>query len=274
MKILLCLAALGLLGCVDDEIERSSGSGTVHLKLDYDGPVPEGAVITAAVMICPFTMPPLMLEPPQFSVSSFPVEGDLEGLPAGEICLYVYMDVDDSDGFQPKPGLDPVNRLPEGALSLPITLPEGGRVDLEVELHLEGAGVDEGVQDGGVEEDIGSTEDGGADVEEESISISLKISCDHCGSEPALFYGTRGSSIGMPSYYHLFEQPQFPLEVELSSSSTVTGQEIPWEAGEVTFQSYQNSIPGGMLPQEGEPVAPAQTHRLHPGSNTLEFVLE
>jgi hypothetical protein len=249
---LTALLAFTTLSCADDDIVKTPlETGTVHLTVSYDGEVPEGAKITGAVMACPFTMPPIMVPPPAFAVQTFPAEGDFADVPAGEHCIYVYMDVDPTDGVVPVPGVDNVNLLPEGAESFPVTITAGEVTNLDIELV--------------------NTESGAAD----GVSVDVTIECEICDNEtPLRFYGSIGEAIGLPNYYHEIENPIFPLHLTLDASTLVTGTEVPWATGTTTFQAYQDTTPGGHLPEDGEPVSEALILDLQPGANTFTLRLE
>ncbi|MBU0552021.1 hypothetical protein KKF91_21690 [Myxococcota bacterium] len=267
MRIILLLTLLSLASCTSDDIQQKpQETGIIQLTVRYDQPPPAGAIISAAIFECPFTMPPLAT--PAFTPTAFPATGDLEGVPVGDHCLYVYLDVDPNDGPDPKFDLDPINALPEGAMSIPFSLAEGQTLPLEVELYLKGGGGRGREEDSGVASDMGV-------VDPAAPSVEVTIDCAACDSDADLiFYGAPGAVIGMPSYYHAFSQPTFPFTATLSGSANVMGAAVDWAEGEATFEAYQDTTPGGMRAEAGEPRSAPVTLSLKPGLNAVRLTLE
>jgi hypothetical protein len=107
-------------------------------------------------------------------------------------------------------------------------------------------------------------------------SLALKINCPDCEEEGSLrLRGAIGWEMGTPDYFMLFENPTFPFETELDMATDPTGKTVHWTDGTVTFQVWQDTTPGGSVPEEGEPVSQLSTEELVTGHvNLLELTLD
>ena len=129
-----------------------------------------------------------------------------------------------------------------------------------------------------VDADIAAVEAKDAPLEEigPTPSLTLKVACPDCEEEGSLrLRGAIGWEMGSPDYFMLFENPTFPFEAELSTATDPTGKQVHWTDGTVTFQVWQDTTPGGAVPEEGEPVSQLSTEELVTGHiNLLELTLD
>jgi len=112
--------------------------------------------------------------------------------------------------------------------------------------------------------DTGDTDSGpGAD----EVWVHLVITCAECASDAKVqFAGKVGAALdGMPDYYEAFESPAFPLDVTRPEGASVMGAPTPWAAGETTFMAFQDTVPGGFMPEDGEPASELVTLTLVAG---------
>ncbi len=114
--------------------------------------------------------------------------------------------------------------------------------------------------------DGGDTVPDSPDAESPGPSVTLEVTCDACDTDAALrLRAANGWEIGSPDYALLFHQPSFPFAIELPVTADPAGQETAWLEGPVTFQVWQDTTPGGALPEPGEPASPLATVELVTG---------
>jgi hypothetical protein len=99
---------------------------------------------------------------------------------------------------------------------------------------------------------------------------ALNVSCPKCESVAAVrVIAATGWAIGQPEFIHVFDSPVFfPLKAQISEAMTPEGKTVALPAGTVTFQAYQDTVAGGMAPEEGEPVSKLYTADLAAGQIT------
>ncbi|MFH1530396.1 MAG: vWA domain-containing protein [Pseudomonadota bacterium] len=128
--------------------------------------------------------------------------------------------------------------------------------------------------------DVGGVDVGGVDVGAEVIpgepSVALTIQCPECKTDATVrVNGTPGDSAGMPAFVFVFHEPEFPVEVTLGQARDPAGVALPWPAGSVTFQAYQDTVPGGSVAEPGEPLSPPVTVELVPDQvNAVTLVID
>ena len=107
-------------------------------------------------------------------------------------------------------------------------------------------------------------------------TLTLHVECPDCEAEGSLrLRGAQGWEMGTPDYFMLFPDPTFPFEVELPMATDPTGKAVHWADGTVTFQVWQDTNPGGSVPETGEPVSPLSTEELMTGHlNLVKLTLD
>ena len=110
----------------------------------------------------------------------------------------------------------------------------------------------------------------------ETTAVKVVIECPECtGDDLVKFYGSPGQEIGNPQFVHFFTKPEFPIEATLDWATNSVGDPFDWPAGSFSFQAYQDTIPGGLAPEEGEPASQIVTVELVTGKlNQVSLVLE
>ncbi len=110
----------------------------------------------------------------------------------------------------------------------------------------------------------------------ETTAVKVTIECPECtGDELVKFYGSPGEEIGNPEFVHFFTKPQFPIEATLDWATNSVGDSREWHVGPFSFQAYQDTIPGGLAPEEGEPVSQIEIVEIVFGQvNEVTLVLE
>ena len=107
-------------------------------------------------------------------------------------------------------------------------------------------------------------------------SVTVAVACPDCDKLAHVrFYGSPGWTMGSPEYIHVFHNPTFPIQETLDWALNSEGKQVAWPSGSVTFQAFQDTTPGGNLPEESEPVSQLQTVDLVAGHlNKVELLLE
>ncbi len=127
-----------------------------------------------------------------------------------------------------------------------------------------GGGDAPGGDDGGV-----GTTDTGTEVIPGEPVVALTIECPDCKTDATVrVNGTEGDSAGMPEFVFVFHDPDFPVEATLGQAKDPAGVTLPWPTGSVTFQAYQDTVPGGSVAEPGEPLSPPVTVELVPDQVT------
>jgi len=135
---------------------------------------------------------------------------------------------------------------------------------------------------GDVSDDVGGspTDVSAAEPEEldagPRVALTVSITCPECKDVAHVrFYGSKGWTIGTPEYVHVFHNPAFPIQETIETATNPEGSTLNWPEGNVTFQAFQDTEEGGMLPEEGEPVSQLVTTDLvagHLNKVALELV--
>lgn len=113
--------------------------------------------------------------------------------------------------------------------------------------------------------DGGGEPDAGAEVVPGQPALEMTIECPGCKTDATVrVNGTAGETAGMPEYVFVFHEPDFPLVETLGQALDPAGVTLPWPSGPVTFQAYQDTVPGGSVAEPGEPLSPAVTVTLVP----------
>ena len=158
---------------------------------------------------------------------------------------------------------DPLQILPstimvEGDFVSRGILPEAGACGYaggDVVIGADAGGIDGGGEDGG-----GSNTDTSTEVIPGQPVVELTIECPDCTTDATVrLNGTAGDTAGMPEYVFVFHDPEFPLKSTLGQAKDPAGVTFPWPAGTVTFQAYQDTVPGGSVAEPGEPLSPPVT---------------
>ncbi len=115
-------------------------------------------------------------------------------------------------------------------------------------------------------DDLGASgEDAGTEVIPGQPVVALTIECPACTTDATVrVNGTAGEVAGMPEYVFVFHDPDFPVVVTLGQAKDPAGVTLPWPTGPVTFQAYQDTVPGGSVAEPGEPLSPPVTATLTP----------
>ncbi len=124
--------------------------------------------------------------------------------------------------------------------------------------------------------DVGGPEDAGPEVVPGQPAVALTIECPGCTTDATVrVNGTAGDTAGMPQYVFVFHDPAFPVTATLAQAKDPAGVALPWPPGPVTFQAYQDTVPGGSVAEPGEPLSPAVTVALIPDMATpLTLVID
>lgn len=115
--------------------------------------------------------------------------------------------------------------------------------------------------------------DGREDVQVEVLpgqpAVTLVIECPACTTDATVrVNGTEGATAGMPQVVFVFHEPKFPISATLVQAMDPAGVPFPWPAGTVTFQAYQDTIPGGAVAEPGEPLSSPVSAELIPDQVT------
>jgi len=231
LPLLLCL------GC-DDEEPAAPTTGSLEIVGSIVGEVPEGAKPSVALFGCPFQMPPTTTA--GGTITGDQVQGRVDDLAPGEICVLAFLDADRDDGVMPINGLDLVAYPPEGQDAFPVQIVAGETTRLEVVFELRGD-VEDPVDPPGPDD----------------VWIRLKVTCPTCTSTmPIVFYGYKGEQLGtIPDLYNKYSDSEetpvaFPFEAIIQQSGILPG---PLTAQRVIVLAYQDVDGVGMKPGEDEP---------------------
>lgn len=118
--------------------------------------------------------------------------------------------------------------------------------------------------------DAGDVADG-----QPSPMITLTVECPDCTEDATVkLLASAGWELGNPQFVHFYHSVEFPISDELPEALDPAGLPVPWPEGTMTFQAYQDTQPGGNLPEEGEPLSALLTIDLvtgHLNSVALEL---
>jgi hypothetical protein len=253
------VASLGFASCAFDEIDKGEdGEGLIHGEITYDG---DTLVTRIAVAVFdrgdnpPVTPPVKMFYDPQEPLTAgigFPVAYEMSGLPAGEVWIMAYGDVDPEDGPLPK-GIDPAS-----AWFGPFTISDSA-ANVSLDMDLEDNrwdGVDQDTvqsyfdgEDEEVIDEAGSTEDVSPADGKGAIHGSISYDGDLNGKVWIVGFPTNAFD-SMPTLIYPMddETPVFPLDYVYNSV----------KPGTHYVYAYLNVDPddgGGMKNTEIDPIS-------------------
>jgi hypothetical protein len=107
-------------------------------------------------------------------------------------------------------------------------------------------------------------------------TVTLHVECPDCEEGSALrLHASAGWEIGVAQYTLVFQKATFPFDMVLPMAEDPAGLPVYWPGGNVSFRAWQDTTPGGAVPEEGEPVSPVVTKELVDGHlNKVELTLD
>jgi hypothetical protein len=103
----------------------------------------------------------------------------------------------------------------------------------------------------------------------------LAVACPECDSAALVrVSAAKGWVVDQAEYTHVFDAPVlFPVEAQIEEAMDPTGKMVRLPEGTVTFLAWQDTVAGGMAPEEGEPVSKLVTVDLAAGQITKVSLL-
>ena len=269
----LVLGILLVCGCSDSSGGKDGSVtelGKLQIKVDYGGTLTKDAKVVAALIGCPFVMPPKAYG--DFPISASKLEGELTNIRPGDYCATAFIDMIPGDGGSASGwvgAVDPAAVVDPSDPPIKVTIEAGKTTSVTMTFTMKKAR-DGGVPDKSVKDSFviaDGTTPGPGDV-----WIDLTVNCPTCKTGGAfVFYGMLGPSlpVAMPEMYNKILNPTaWPLTLLLKSTSSPTALNLPrpFPAAEVTVKGFHDA--DGMNyegPDPDEPRSDPKTLTLQKG---------